>query len=30
MQLAGKWSIDPTTLCERDLDVGDGWVGELD
>ncbi len=27
MQLAGKWSIDPTTLEERDL--GDGWLGEV-
>ena len=27
MQLAGKWSIDPTTLDERDL--GDGWLGEV-
>jgi hypothetical protein len=25
MQLAGEWSIDPTTLDERDLGVG--WVG---
>ncbi len=24
MQLAGKWSIDPTTLEERE--VGDGWL----
>ena len=27
MQLAGKWSIDPPTLDERDL--GDGWIGEV-
>ena len=27
MQLAGKWSIDPTTLEERE--VGDGWLGEV-
>jgi hypothetical protein len=27
MQLAGKWSIDPTTLEERNL--ADGWVGEI-
>jgi hypothetical protein len=27
MQLAGKWSIDPTTLDERDL--ADGWLGEV-
>ena len=26
MQLAGKWSIDPTTLDEREAD--DGWLGE--
>jgi len=29
MQLAGKWSIDPTTLDEREMDAADGWVGEV-
>ena len=28
MQLAGKWSIDPTTLDEREAD--DGLLGEVD
>jgi hypothetical protein len=28
MRLAGKWSIDPTTLDGQELD--DGWVGEVD
>ncbi len=27
IQLAGRWSIDPTTLDERE--VGDGWLGEV-
>ena len=28
MQLAGRWSIDPSTLEEREL--GDGWLGEVE
>ena len=29
MALAGQWSVDPTTLQERELDVGDGLIGDF-
>jgi hypothetical protein len=29
MALAARWSIDPSSLAERDLDVGNGLVGDF-
>lgn len=29
MKLAARWSIDPCTLWERELDVDQGWIGQL-
>ncbi len=29
MQVAGKWSVDPTTLETRKSDPGPGWLGRL-
>jgi hypothetical protein len=29
MALAGRWSIDPSSLDQRDLEVGDGLIGDF-